>query len=95
MSLHDQPHPTMRAPALNSWTVYAGAEPTRPPSEHPDCGGIGRVFKQFAWLKPLPSNRRSLIPPTSPPQGATQTPAVEHSFSHNNHYGFQFYYFTF
>jgi hypothetical protein len=91
MSLHDQPHPTMRAPGteLLDCVCRRGTNPT--PERTP---GLWWDW-QLAWLKPLPSNRRSLIPLTSPPQGATQTPAVEHSFSHNNHYGFQFYYFTF
>ncbi len=31
---------------------------------HP-TGGSRRVFKQFSWLKPVPSKWRSLVPPTS------------------------------
>ncbi len=32
-------------------------------SVHP-TGGSRRVFKPFSWLKPVPSKRRDLVPPT-------------------------------
>src|SRR6266545_4815719 len=41
------------------------------PRRHGDAGGSLRVFRQFSWLKPIPSNRCSLVPPTSTPKGHT------------------------